>query len=107
MIINVNKSFSSDIKCNNGDIFENSNITQLYPDTDICIDTKSLTFIDCNLINCIIPDDAMIYNCNMMKISFCSHLHPELVSIGLSECSDECEHKVYGEEMTYKDKVIG
>ena len=75
-----------------GQVVVGENLSQLMPGTPIGQGVKGLTFIGCNLTNCIVPDDAKVERCNTTQVSFCSHLHPELVALGLPECGEDCEH---------------
>jgi len=101
-------------KFKDGETIKGWNLTQLNPHTKICEGVKGLTFIDCNLMNCDIPEDAKVVDCLQVHKSFCSHEHPKWVKKGLKECSENCEHFIqekdrveeYGETKAYKDKVV-
>lgn len=96
-----------------GDIVENINMMQLKPHTIMYEGITGLTFINCNITNCQMPEDATIKGSNWHK-SFCSHLHQ---SWELPKCKPECEHVIekfpsvidgvhYGQTCKYKDKVV-
>lgn len=54
---------------------------------------SNLRFIgNCNLINCILPPDAIVENGLVIKKQYCSHLHPEMVAAGLKEEPVDCPH---------------
>jgi hypothetical protein len=69
MIHKGNFSFI-DPKCNDGDVFENFNLTQKISGTAVCIGKKGLVFRNGNLVNCAVPSDARIENCNQSSVIF-------------------------------------
>jgi hypothetical protein len=94
-------------------VFENVNFSQAVPHTKILEGVKNLTFIQCNLVNCDVPADAIIDGGNVAQVSRCSHVHSDW---GLSECAENCEHVVDSDEIKidgitidkvyhYKDKL--
>lgn len=101
-----------------GHAFNGDNFTQLFPHTKILEGVKGLRFIDCNLVNCDIPEDAETIGCLRAQIDFCTNLHPEYRALNPNPCYQECEHvigkisvKVDGrsviqDQFTYKDKVV-
>lgn len=87
--------------CVDGDTFESCNLTQAIPGTPICSGVKGLTFKNCNLINCSVPSDAVIEDCNTCQVDRCSHLHPELVDSGLiKSCTEDCKHRIGSEKQS-------
>ena len=89
------KNFSfQNPKCEDGDVFEYCNLTQLSPMTVICEGIAKLTFRSCNLLNCKIPDDAVVDDCLTAQVDKCTNLHSELVEQGLKKCSEDCKHKI-------------
>ena len=92
-IKNKNFAFKSPT-ANDGDTFKYCNFSQLNPDTEILKDNQNLTFIECNLINCIVPPDSKVVSCNTCKKEFCSNARPDLVSKGLKVCDEDCKHRV-------------
>ena len=91
----------------NGDSFVGCNLIQIHPHTFICEGITGLTFQDCNLTNCDVPEDAVFDNCGGYgrHKSRCSHLHPEMIPKGLVECSDNCSH-VVGTDEIWLDGVL-
>jgi hypothetical protein len=99
-----------------GHTFTSDNFCQAQPHTKIFEGVKGLTFIDCELTNCDIPEDAKCIGCAPRHAKFCSHLHPKWVEKGvLPQCEDSCEHMVSLENVeiagetktiqTYSDKA--
>ena len=115
--IRGNFSFNKAPKCNDGDTFDDYNLTQAVPDTPVCVGKKGLTFTKKgNKLNCKFPAGSTVEG-NISKKSFCSHLHPEWVAHGLPVCVLECEHMVKKYEFDegvvtkdtfrkYEDKVV-
>ena len=75
----------------NGDTLDRCNISQLVPHTVVCAGITGLTFRGCNLVNCDVPEDAVVEHCNTVQISRCAHLHPEWP---LDAEADNCPHVV-------------
>jgi hypothetical protein len=99
----VNYKRLSPVNTQDGDIFDNCNIAQLYPHTGICVDKIGLTFKGCNLLNCDIPAGSTVEDCLMVHKSFCSHIHPEFE---LSPaCTNNCSHVVDIDEV-WIDSVL-
>lgn len=61
------------IEIKNGDSIEGYNVSQDLPNTIICEGLTGLTFKNCNLLNCKIPDDAKIDDCLHRQKDFCYH----------------------------------
>ena len=93
----------TDPECSNGDMFQNANLMQALLDTEICVGKTGLTFRNCNLINCVLPKDAVVESSNTCKKEFCSHLHPEM---GLTECAEKCSHWKGTEIDDYTGKIV-
>jgi len=92
MIHNKKNYAFRDPECDNGDVFEYCNLTQLVPNTVLCEGTTALVFRNCNLCNCLLPSDAKVEHCNTTQVSRCSHLHLEWIARGLTECVEDCVH---------------
>ena len=101
----------------NGDVVENCNLTQLQPGTLIGGGVAGLVFRYCNLVNCSVPGDAVVENCNTSQIERCANLHPELLKRGLVPEDVNCPHVTDIDEIeiggvvvdtiyTYKDNVL-
>lgn len=90
-----NKNFShnriNNLVVSDEDIIENCNLSQLQPNTSICVGIANLTFIGCNLANCSVPQDAIVDDCLTIQKNRCSHLHP---SWDLVECIENCSHVI-------------
>ena len=70
-MIHRRKNYSKqDPTCDNGDMFEGCNLTQATPNTAICIGKTGLVFESCNLVNCIVPADAVVRDCNINQVEF-------------------------------------
>ena len=92
------------------------NLTQLQPHTQICEGITRLKFQNCNLLNCDVPEDAVVESCLTCHKSFCSHLHPDWIAHGLPECAEVCDHVAETDEIeidgatltiyTYADEVV-
>jgi len=90
----------SRLNVSNGDTVESCNLTQLNPNTAICAGYSGLTFIRCNLLNCVVPSGSIVEDCLTIQKSFCSHLGPDMVDFaGLSGCADDCSHVVDSDEI--------
>ena len=88
-----------------GPVFDGDNFLQLTP-TKIFVGVKNLTFKNCNLTNCILPDDAKVLSHHPQMASFCSHVHPKWVAKGLKECTENCEHVVDTDTIEIDGKVV-
>jgi hypothetical protein len=75
----------------NGDIADRCNCAQKYPGTSICNGVSGLQFIESNLVNCEVPADAVLVDCNNAQIDYCYWLHPDM---GLPTESENCRHVV-------------
>jgi len=89
-----------------GDVIEEWNLMQLNPHTVICSGVLGLTFYRCNLVNCDVPEDAIVQNCLHLHKSFCSHLHPDKVDFGLSECDELCSHVTDIDEVIIDNELV-
>ncbi len=77
-------------ECENGDSFISCNISQLVL-RDICAGKTGLTFTDCNLVNCNLPGDSEVVNCNTAKTDYCAWIHP---FFGLETEPEVCRHVI-------------
>jgi len=99
----MNYSFTSKFdlpEVEDGHTFEGDNFLQMTKGTKIFEGVSGLTFINCNLTNCIVPDDATVIGAPLKTQSFCSHVHPRWVAKGLPECAEDCEHMNDEEDIT-------
>lgn len=99
--INFSHDRISNLSVSNGDTVENCNLMQL-ANTPVCEGITGLTFINCNLVNCSVPGDAVIENCLTIQKSFCSHLHPDW---SLTPCIENCSHVIDTDEI-WIDNVL-
>ena len=53
-----------------GDVFMDCALVQFAPDTKIFEGLTGLKFIGCNLINCDIPADSEVFECNTAKVIY-------------------------------------
>ena len=81
-----------------GSTINKGNFSQLQPDTAI-MTGKPLTINGGNWVNVQADPAWTINGGNWAQISRCSHLHPEWISKGLSECPDNCNHVVDMDEI--------
>lgn len=71
-----------------GDVLQGQNFAQEQPFTPIFAGRFGLTFVDCNLVNCVVPDGSIVTGCNTTQVDRCAHLYA-----GLSyQCEIECRH---------------
>ncbi len=92
--------------CEDGQEVREWNLTQLLPHTPIGAGVTGLRFVGCNLLNCEVPEDAEVVDCLTIQKSFCSHLHPEWVELGLPECGEDCEHVARVDEIALNGETI-
>ena len=79
-----------------GDTISDGNFCQALPDTPILAKIKSLTILDGNFVNVRRQPTWTVKGGNWAQISWCSHLHPELMDFRLRSCIEDCEHVVPG-----------
>lgn len=79
--------------------FTGCNFFQATPHTPIFEGVVGLTFRDCNLINCDLPNDATVISCNHNHYDFCTNLRPSLLQHGVEACAEECKHVVTKKEI--------
>lgn len=87
----------------NGYVFYGENFIQQYPNTEIFTGKTDLKFVNCNLTNCKLPQDAITEGSHPKQRSFCSHVHPRW---GLTECTEDCEHVVDIDEVIIDEVII-
>ena len=75
------------------------NLTQLKPTQ---ITGNGLIFKGCNLVNCILPDDAEVIDCLRATKDFCAWLHPKL---DLEPETINCRHVT--ETVTVDGEIVG
>ena len=76
----------------NGSTFTGDNFLQMFPHTAILEGKAGLTFVNCNLTNCDLPEGSVTVGCRPVHGSFCSHVHPKWIDKGLTECAVDCDH---------------
>lgn len=76
-----------------GSVIVGGNFSQLAPDTPIMPD-KALTILGGNWVNVRRDPAWTVEGGNWTQVSRCSHLHPEWIDHGLSECIEECSHVI-------------
>lgn len=86
----------------NGDVLEGHNFAQVLPGTAIFEGVTGLTFRGCNLVNCVVPVDAVVEKCNTAQVDRCSHLHAGLPYT----CEVECRHMTSKEEIVVDGVVV-
>ena len=103
----ANYSFKELPAAENGATIEGHNMVRAVPHTAIYEGVTGLTFRNCNLINCDVPEDATVISCNTGHMEFCSHLYfncPVLEYI--SQCADDCSHVVSVDTITIDSMAI-
>ena len=100
---NYSQGRISDCPAQNGDTFERTNFSQANPNTEILSGITGLTFKNCNLVNCTVPPDATIIQCNVAQVSRCYHLHPDW---GLDPEVENCPHVVEVDEVIIDGVVV-
>lgn len=91
---------------NNGDTFQGYNFMQALPHTPIFAGITGLTFRKCNLINCDVPNDAVIEGGLHIHKSLCSNIHPRWVDKGLSAEPENCPHVVDTDTITIDGQIV-
>lgn len=86
-----------------GHVFYGDNFIQQYPNTEIFTGKTGLKFVNCNLTNCKLPQDAITEGSHPKQRSFCSHVHPRW---GLTECQGDCSHVVDTDEIWIDGIVV-
>ena len=95
MAIHKDKNFSfgkNQSIVRDGDTIERCNCAQHTANTEIFKGVKGLWFINCNLLNCTLPPDAIVERGLVIEKTYCSHLHPEMVAAGMAEEPEDCPH---------------
>ena len=95
-VIRLKSSVFRQPECSSGDTFNGCNLMQIRPHTAICTGVTGLQFVNCNLMNCDIPADAIVEGGLRLHKSFCSHLHPDWP---LDACAEVCSHVVDTDEI--------
>ena len=113
MATHINKNFSRtklsqlDSLIDNGDVFEKCNFSQSVPHTAIAEGYSGLVFIDCNLMNCDIPEGSVCNGCKSWHKELCANLHPDLVALGEINSEDEnCDHVVDMDEIYIDGELV-
>ena len=88
----------------NGDVITSGNFSQLVPNTEI-LKGLTLTIEGGNFTNVKKQPEWTVTGGNFTQVSRCSHLHPDWVARGLSECVTECSHMLTKDEV-YIDGVL-
>ena len=88
-------------------VVEGHNFTQGTPHTKIYEGYTGLTFRNCNLCNCDVPEGSVVEYCCTGYVSFCSHQHPEWFSRGfIPECTSNCTHRTVVDTITIDSVVV-
>jgi len=98
--------YLKDNSVKDGDEFRNCNLSRLKR-VEIFKGVKNLKFVECNLVNCILPDDAVTEHCNTVQKSFCTHvLDAKGVHHDLTKCAVDCEHLMETDTIEIDGKAI-
>ena len=105
---NFSYSKLDNLSAENGDEFIGCNFSQANPHTDICEGVTGLTFRDCNLCNCDVPQDAECIGCTPRHISRCTNIeyHASIVDLIDHTCDEDCEHVVDTDTVTIDGVVV-
>ena len=89
-------------------VIEGHNFTQGIPHTVIYAGQTGLTFRNCNLTNCEIPEDSIVIGSSYPRlVSYCSHNHPEWLVAGyIPECATNCVHLTSTDSITIDGVVV-
>jgi len=86
--------YLAEVTVSNGDTFINCNLSR-FKQENLFVGITGLTFQNCNLVNCLLPEDAAIEDCLHIQKSFCTHLLDEKdVVHSLTPCIENCVHVV-------------
>jgi hypothetical protein len=97
----ANYSFKELPAVENGAVIEGHNMVRAVPHTAIYEGVTGLTFRNCNLMNCDVPEDAAVEHCMRRHISYCSHVNPDWLFYGfISQCAVDCEHRTVIDTIT-------
>lgn len=88
-----------------GSTINGGNFSQLAPGTMI-LAGKTLTINGGNWTNVLIDANWTINGGNWSQTSRCSHLHPEWVAFGLSECVANCSHVIATDQIVVDGQVV-
>ncbi len=89
-----------------GYTFEGYNFMQVQPHTAIFVGKTSLTFRNCNLMNCDVPGDAAIESCLNIHKSLCANIHPRWVAKGLPSEVENCAHVTITDTVTIDGQLV-
>ncbi len=101
----VNYSFKEPEDIKNNKVIEFGNFSQLIPNTEIMKDL-TLTIKGGNFTNVKKQPGWIIKGGNFTQINRCTHLHPELIKLGLKECEVKCKHLINTDEVWIDDELI-
>ena len=88
-------------------VVEGHNLAQAVPHTAIYAGQLGLTFRKCNLMNCDVPQGSILDDCNTGHTSYCSHVHPKLLTLGiLSACVANCSHVITTDTITIDGQLV-
>jgi hypothetical protein len=90
----------------NGHEFTNCNFAQMIPHTAIFEGLVELKFTRCDLVNCDIPQDAVLDGCLHFHRENCTNIRPRLIDQGLTPCAENCDHVVDTDELTIDGVLI-
>lgn len=88
-----------------GSVINGGNFSQLVPNTEILVG-KTLTINGGNFTNVKPQATWTINRPTWTQKSFCSHLHPEWIALGMTECAENCSHVVSSEDIVVGGQVI-
>lgn len=72
-----NYSLTDPAGIDSGDTLVECNLAQQVPGTAILLGRRNLTFTRCNLVNCALPPDSVILDCNTAQVDFLAALAVE------------------------------
>lgn len=102
-----NYSFQPELPEPVSGVVEGHNLLRGQPHTKIYEGIRGLTFRKCNLTNCDVPPDAVVDDCLVGHVSFCSHLHDRWLDKNhIAQCGDDCEHLTETDEIVIDGQVV-
>lgn len=91
----------------NGHVFIRDNFTQMFPHTKLFEGKTGLRFINCKMVNCDLPPDAVCEDCRPYHMDWCANVHPNWIDRGLPECTLACRHAVGYDEVIVDGVSLG
>ena len=88
----------------NNAVIENCNLSQKEPHTSIYEGKTGLTFRNCLLINCNVPEGSVLEGCNNIHKDFCANIH---LNWGLDAELEDCSHVIDTDSVIIDGELVG